>query len=266
MGHLEAKDRVLENVDEKPGLAGKCVSGGRLNVFRALVVPVLVEIEPEVLNLGSNGGWITAYVEFPGGIDLADVAPETVVLNGVVAAEASRSRLGDGNHNGVPDWTFQFDRGDVGGVLPEGQGVPVTVEGEIRDTAWFRGTDQIRVFQPPLVGPAGGDRFQTNGAGVGVEAFTPVRYGIHPASPNPFRGATRIGFDLPEASGVRLQVLDARGRLVRTLVNGTYPAGRHQGIWDGRDEDGEDASAGVYFCRLEAGGRTATVRAVLVPK
>lgn len=69
--------------------------------------------------------------------------------------------------------------------------------------------------------------------------------------PNPARGSTRIEFSLPAAGPASLRVFDVQGRLVRTLVEGVRPAGRHQVTLDGRD-----LAAGVYLVRLEAGATT----------
>jgi len=81
---------------------------------------------------------------------------------------------------------------------------------------------------------------------------------LHQNAPNPFRmtpaGATRIEFDLPNPSPVRLQILDVGGRLVQTLVDGELIAGRHRCTWDGRTAAGVHADCGVYFYRLEVGG------------
>ncbi|MGD9546185.1 MAG: FlgD immunoglobulin-like domain containing protein [Candidatus Krumholzibacteriia bacterium] len=55
------------------------------------------------------------------------------------------------------------------------------------------------------------------------------------------------------------------GRLFRTLLSGeVVPQGRHEAMWDGRDENGRQAASGTYFFRLEAGGQVETKRAVLV--
>jgi phosphatidylserine/phosphatidylglycerophosphate/cardiolipin synthase-like enzyme len=78
--------------------------------------------------------------------------------------------------------------------------------------------------------------------------------------PNPARGTTRIEFSLPASGPVALRVFDVQGRLVRTLVDGVRPAGRHQVTLDGRD-----LAAGVYLCRLEAGA-TKTQRKLLFLK
>lgn len=77
---------------------------------------------------------------------------------------------------------------------------------------------------------------------------------LHPAAPNPFNPSTTIAFDLPRTAPVRLTVFDAAGRRVRRLVDTTLAPARHRVTWDGRDDHGRAASAGVYVVRLDAGG------------
>ncbi|MCK4304090.1 MAG: T9SS type A sorting domain-containing protein [Candidatus Eisenbacteria sp.] len=74
-------------------------------------------------------------------------------------------------------------------------------------------------------------------------------------SPNPGRGCVTINFGLAEQGPARLQLFDTNGRLVRTLVDGKLEAGPHTLVWDGRDNTGQQTSAGVYFYRLYADGR-----------
>ena len=72
--------------------------------------------------------------------------------------------------------------------------------------------------------------------------------------PNPFNPATTIAFDLAEGRTVTLSIHDASGRLIRTLLNGeTRASGRQLVEWNGCDESGRSAAAGVYFYRLDAG-------------
>lgn len=68
--------------------------------------------------------------------------------------------------------------------------------------------------------------------------------------PNPFNPATLIVFDLESSGPVRLEVFDARGWLVRTLVDDALTAGSHNRIWDGRSSDGNRVASGMYFYRL----------------
>jgi len=75
--------------------------------------------------------------------------------------------------------------------------------------------------------------------------------------PNPASGASALAFRLPAPGRVALRVFGVDGSLVRTLLDGPLPAGPHRAVWDGRDEAGRTAPAGVYFCRLEAAGEQA---------
>ncbi len=72
--------------------------------------------------------------------------------------------------------------------------------------------------------------------------------------PNPFNPATTIAFSLARDTRVELKVYDARGALVRTLVDGTRPAGEQSVVWNGRDDADRQVAAGVYIYRLQADG------------
>ncbi|MBU2503337.1 right-handed parallel beta-helix repeat-containing protein [bacterium] len=88
---------------------------------------------------------------------------------------------------------------------------------------------------------------------------------LHEAVPNPFNPTTTVAFDLPAPETVSLLVFDVKGRLVRTLLDRqTFPQGRHEVRWDGRDQAGGQAASGTYFFRLEGGGRGRTTRGVLL--
>jgi hypothetical protein len=89
-------------------------------------------------------------------------------------------------------------------------------------------------------------------------------YVLRQAVPNPFTGMTDIGFSLPADADVDLSVFDASGRVVRTLANATMPAGSHTVAWDGRDESGVQAPAGIYFYRMQAGQFDAIRKLILV--
>jgi hypothetical protein len=96
-------------------------------------------------------------------------------------------------------------------------------------------------------------------------AGLPVAFALHQNQPNPFAASTRIGFALPVASRVRLEVYDLLGRRVRTLVNGFYPPGEHEVTWDRRGAGGALASPGLYFYRMEAGAYREKRRMVILP-
>jgi hypothetical protein len=74
------------------------------------------------------------------------------------------------------------------------------------------------------------------------------------ARPNPTRGGTTISFHVPQAGDVALKVYNLEGGVVRTLLQGSVPAGPGSVQWDGRDNRGFDVPAGVYFYRLSGAG------------
>jgi hypothetical protein len=95
----------------------------------------------------------------------------------------------------------------------------------------------------------------------------PLVLALQPGSPNPFgarSGATTLRLDLPQATAVRLSVIDIGGRQVRALVDGRLEAGRHGISWDGSDAAGVRRDSGVYFVVLDAAGQRLTRRLLLV--
>jgi hypothetical protein len=101
--------------------------------------------------------------------------------------------------------------------------------------------------------------------GTGVQdTVVPTAYRLFPCRPNPFNPTTLIRYDLPEPSSIDISVHDVSGRLVRTLVQERVPAGRHQVVWRGRDQEGRPVASGVYFYSLEAGSFTQTQRMTLL--
>lgn len=75
--------------------------------------------------------------------------------------------------------------------------------------------------------------------------------------PNPFNPSTRIPFELQEGAGtsrVHLEILDMRGRLIKTLVQGERANGqRYEAVWNGQNEAGRSVPSGSYLSRLRIG-------------
>lgn len=76
------------------------------------------------------------------------------------------------------------------------------------------------------------------------------------AAPNPFNPRTGLFFETAAEGRCVLNIHDLRGRIVRRLVDGMIPAGRHTTVWDGLDEAGQRAPSGLYMARMvtEDGG------------
>ncbi|RJP78425.1 MAG: T9SS C-terminal target domain-containing protein [Candidatus Zixiibacteriota bacterium] len=87
----------------------------------------------------------------------------------------------------------------------------------------------------------------------------PAEFALAPPHPNPFNPATTVPFSLPQSGLVRLAVYDALGRRTATLLDGVRPAGVHEAVWDA-----SGVASGIYFFRLEAGGRVLVQRGMLL--
>jgi subtilisin family serine protease len=82
-------------------------------------------------------------------------------------------------------------------------------------------------------------------------------------APNPAFGPVRVSFALAKDGPIDLSVLDVQGRVVETLMRGTYSAGRYQASWDRRSSAGTRVPSGLYFVRMSAAGRLFTQRLVV---
>ncbi|MEX0846027.1 MAG: T9SS type A sorting domain-containing protein, partial [Balneolaceae bacterium] len=77
--------------------------------------------------------------------------------------------------------------------------------------------------------------------------------------PNPFNPTTSIMFILNNNGHVLLEVYDALGKKVQTLVNGYREAGNYYVHFDAKQ-----LASGIYFYRLEADGEIHTKRMTLI--
>lgn len=112
-------------------------------------------------------------------------------------------------------------------------------------------------------------RYSQASSAVSQQAATgpelPREFALGPAVPNPSSGQVSFAVDLPRASAVRLEVLDAQGRLVHTIVREERAAGRYRFTWDGTTSNGRRMASGLYYARLRASEFTATRTVVSIP-
>lgn len=78
----------------------------------------------------------------------------------------------------------------------------------------------------------------------------PPAFALRVAGPLPARGDARFALEVPADAPLAVELLDAQGRLVRTLASGPHAAGVHALAWDGRDAGGRAVRPGLYFARL----------------
>jgi len=87
----------------------------------------------------------------------------------------------------------------------------------------------------------------------------PSGFALEAAYPNPFNPSTTLRFTLETDAEIRLAVLDALGREVALVAEGTYAAGRHEVVFDATH-----LPSGLYLVRLESEGRTDSQRITLL--
>ena len=82
--------------------------------------------------------------------------------------------------------------------------------------------------------------------------------------PNPFNPTTTIDFSIPKDSGINLSIYNLKGQKVKTLLNEYKEAGKHQVVWNGRDESNKRAASGLYLYKIISGKETVTRKMLLL--
>jgi hypothetical protein len=81
----------------------------------------------------------------------------------------------------------------------------------------------------------------------------PNSFVLHPNYPNPFNPETQIRFEMPYAGNVDLSIYNLLGMKVRTLYAGQKSAGVFAFKWNGKNDNNQSVSGGVYIYKLQSG-------------
>lgn len=96
---------------------------------------------------------------------------------------------------------------------------------------------------------------------VGYRPALPAGFALDQNFPNPFNPSTSIAFTIPDREFVTLTVHDVTGGTVAVVVSSRLPAGSHSAEFT---TAGKGLGSGIYFCRLQAGARSAVRKMLLV--
>jgi hypothetical protein len=137
----------------------------------------------------------------------------------------------------------------------DGQGmVALDTETAAGQTYYYRLAVTDRDGDTIHMGLASGQRADALAAGVFMSA----------PQPNPSKAGTTIRFSIGSPEFVRLTVVDANGRSIRTLHEGMMSAGEYSRVWDGLTDHAGRVSPGVYFINMRTSQGMSTQRVAIV--
>ena len=84
-------------------------------------------------------------------------------------------------------------------------------------------------------------------------------YHLYQNYPNPFNPSTKIKFDIPKSSNIKISVYDIAGKEISILVNQKVSSGSYEVQFNG-----EKYSSGIYFYKLESDDFVQTNKMILL--
>lgn len=82
--------------------------------------------------------------------------------------------------------------------------------------------------------------------------------------PNPFNPSTTIKFVLNEFNSVTVKVYNILGKDIKLLLEEDLSAGEYNIQWNGKDDEGNTLSGGIYFIRMIVGRYQKTIKTVFL--
>lgn len=149
---------VWDSLNNQMILFGGNAATGYLNDLWTLRISLsaIVDIDPDTLNLKSNGEWITAYIELPEGYSVGAIEVSTILLNGSISVDPEApTEVGDYDEDGIPDLMVKFDRAaviewlgteDYNEDTGKSDKVTLVITGEVAGIP-FEGSDTINVLK-----------------------------------------------------------------------------------------------------------------------
>lgn len=108
-----------------------------------------------------------------------------------------------------------------------------------------------------------GDMFLASTDIEDLEVVTPVN-ALMGNYPNPFNPETTISYNIQNAGLVSLDIYNIKGQKVKALVNDRQVAGRHNVVWNGKDDSNRNVASGVYFYKIRSGKFSSTKKMILM--
>lgn len=115
-------------------------------------IDATINIDPNTINLRSNGNYITVYIELPAGYNPDDIDAASIKIVGVngdeleqpISANTRHAKVGDEDRDNVQDLAVKFDRQKVEEELAAGNAT-IGLQGLMKDGKEFYGEDTVKV-------------------------------------------------------------------------------------------------------------------------
>jgi len=92
-----------------------------------------------------------------------------------------------------------------------------------------------------------------------ISSIIPDKFALYQNFPNPFNPSTKIQFDIPKQSLVKIRIYDITGKELTFLVNQKFNTGRYIAEWDA-----SNYPSGIYFYRIETSDFTLSKKMILL--
>lgn len=128
-------------------------TNGQGSVFDK-TVEATVDFDPDVINLKSNGKFVTCWISVPEGYDVEDIVKGSISIERIGGDPVSVEALGkfhkisDHDDDGRDDLMVKFDREELIDLLEEGDDIKILVSGQIGNED-LEGIGLITAFYPP---------------------------------------------------------------------------------------------------------------------
>jgi hypothetical protein len=139
---------------------------------------------------------------------------------------------------------------DIGDKIDPGDGELLNIS--------FSGTGDIKLVETSFAGYYG-ETLVTRMMG----NLVPKAFVLSQNYPNPFNPTTSIDMTIPVACQWQMTIFNVNGRVVKQMSGNATP-GTTTITWDGRNDDGQPVTSGVYFYKIKAGDFCATKKMTLL--
>ncbi len=198
------------------------------------------------VSLTAPAGFTKAVMHRPGlgtigsGGDNPDIALDDESAKSIEDITFSGTQLVTGTFRPYPDTLSSYDGSPVSGMW-----VMKVSDNRTNNTGtWTKWGLRLRTVSASVTSLAIRD-----------EHDVPAGFELFQNYPNPFNPVTSISYTLPEFVKIRLSIYNTLGQKVTDLVHQSQKAGRYTVLWNGKNNQGNTVSSGVYLYRLTAGNK-----------